>query len=72
MNRTKGLVKSGTYLPSWKISTKIILVPYSQEYAVLEREAFMILIDALYSDSTVVTRFLYHDSCLHLSTLKEN
>lgn len=71
MNRAKGLVKSGTYLPSCKISTKIILVPYSQEYAVLEREAFMILIDALYSDSTVVTRFLYRDSCLHLSTLKE-
>lgn len=71
MNRTKRLVKSGTYLPSCKTSTKIILVLYSLEYAVLEREAFMTSIDALYSDSTVVTRFLYHDNCLHLSTWKE-
>lgn len=71
MNRNKRLVKSGTYLPSCRTSTKIILVPYSPEYAILQREAFMIFFDAFYSDSTVVNRFLYQDSCLHLSTLKE-
>lgn len=46
----------------------MFLVPYSLEYAILQREAFMIFIDALDSDSTVVTRFLYQDSCLHSST----
>lgn len=71
MNRNKRLVKSGIYPPSCKTSTKIILVPYSLEYAILQREAFMIFIDALYSDSAVVTRFLYQDSCLHLNTSKE-
>lgn len=71
MNRNKRSVKSGTYLPSCKTSTKIILVPYSLVYAILQREAFMIFIDVLYSDSTVVTRFLYQDSRLRLSTLKE-
>lgn len=68
MNSDKRLVTSGIYLPSCKTSTKIILVPYSLEYATLQREAFMVCIDALYSDSAVVTRFLYQDSCLHLST----
>lgn len=71
MNRSKRLVKSGIYLLSCKTSTKIILVPYSLEYAILQREAFMIFIYVLYSDSTVVTRFLYQDCCLHLSTSKE-
>lgn len=54
MNRSKRLVKSGIYLLSCKTSTKIILVPYSLEYAILQREAFMIFIYVLYSDSTVI------------------